>query len=204
MTFKNSSFLFSNVKAAERYDWFESHLCNKIILMYLAIFIFCHSTFWSHPLDQILRVYNGPSTDVPLIVCALFLCTFYVFHRGNLHFFMLYFSYVALLPCFTSFFCSNFFMMHFFRVALFLCIAIFHVALLYVTMFSFCILLLLHYSHAAIFPCCNLLMLNYFQRCSQEHHKHLRWRALQQQLTKPLTLSGPRGDKSSPFHIKSS
>ena len=116
---------------------------------------------------------------------------------------MLHFFHVALLSCCTffhkepfpcfNFFCSNFFMLHFFRVALFLCIALFHVALLYVAMFSFCILLLLHFSHTATFPCCTLFMLHYFQRCSQDSNKNLRWRALQQQLTKSLTISGPGG-----------
>ena len=72
-------------------------------------------------------------------------------------------------------------MLHFFRVALFLCIALFHVALLSV--------LVLHSSLVALFACYNfscytLFMLHYFKRCSQDLHKHLRWRALQQKLTK--------------------
>ena len=56
------------------------------------------------------------------------------------------------------------------------------------TMFSFCIFLLLHsLLHVAIFSCCPFFMLYYFQRWSQDFHKHLRWRALQQ-LTKPLNI----------------
>ena len=63
--------------------------------------------------------------------------------------------------------------------------ALFHVALLHVAMFSFCIYLLLHSSQVAAFSCCTLFMLHYFQRCNQDPRKHLRWGA-SQQLTKPL------------------
>ena len=104
--------------------------------------------------------------------------------------------YVAIFSCCTVFILHHFllqffvlfFMLHCFRVALFLCIALFHVALLNVVMFSFCILLLLHSSHVAILCCWSLFMLHYFQRCSQDTHKHLKWRVLQQQLTKPLNI----------------
>ena len=55
-------------------------------------------------------------------------------------------------------------------------------------MFSLCILLLLHSSHVEIFSCCTLFMLHYFQSCSEDVQKHLRWRALQQWLRKPLNI----------------
>ena len=55
-------------------------------------------------------------------------------------------------------------------------------------MFLFCILLLLHSSYLAIFFCCTLFMLIYSPMCIQDHHKYLRWKALQQQLTKPLNI----------------
>ena len=124
---------------------------------------------------------------------ALFLCTFSVFYSANLYFFMLHFFHVAFFACCT------FFILHHFHVALFcveifscstlfLCVALFHVALLHIAMFSFCILLQLHSSHAAIFSCCTLFMLHYFERCSWDHDKHLKWRALQQYLTKTLKI----------------
>ena len=90
---------------------------------------------------------------------------------------MLHFFLTAPLRCCT-FSCSNFFILPFFPFELFLCIALFHVAILHFEMFSFSILLLLHSSRVAIVLCCTLLMLHYFQRCNQEPHKHLRWRAL--------------------------
>ena len=72
-------------------------------------------------------------------------------------------------------------MLHFFFVFHSLWIALFDVALLHATMFSFRILLHMHSSHVTIFFCRTLLILHYFQKCSQDPHKHLRWRGLQQQ-----------------------
>ena len=59
---------------------------------------------------------------------------------------MLHFFYTAPFTCCT-FLCNNLFMLHFFRVTLFFCIVLFHVALLRVALFSFCILLQFHSSH---------------------------------------------------------
>ena len=99
---------------------------------------------------------------------ALFLCTFFVaiYIFSCFTFFMLHlfhvplFSYAPFPWC--TFLCSNLSMLHFFRVALILCIALFHVTFLQVTMFSFCILLLLHSSHFVAFfsvelcSCCTI------------------------------------------------
>ena len=49
------------------------------------------------------------------------------------------------------------------------------------TSFSRCTLLVLK-----LFPVALLFMLRYSQKCSQYRHKHLRWIALQQQLTTPI------------------
>ena len=49
------------------------------------------------------------------------------------------------------------------------------------TSFSRCTLLVLKF-----FPVALLFMLRYSQKCSQYRHKHLRWIALQQQLTTPI------------------
>ena len=86
---------------------------------------------------------------------SLFLCTFSVFHCGSLYIFF---------PCCTLLiYCTTSF------------------SLLHVAMFSFCILLLFLFnsSHDVIFSCCAFISY-YFQRCTQEPEKHLRWRALQQ------------------------
>ena len=96
---------------------------------------------------------------------------------------MLHFLHTAPFPCCT-FSCSNLFMLHFFSCCTFF-MALFHVALLHVPMFSFCIHLLLHSSHVGAFSCCTWFMLHYFQRCNRDPRKHLRWGA-SQQLTKPL------------------
>ena len=111
-------------------------------------------------------MYNGTSMDAPLSTCAL-QCTIFIhfflislwqfifFHVGLFScctLFSFHFCHTAPFPCCT-FSCNNLFMLHFFSCCtLFLCIALFHVALLQVVMFSFCILLLLHSSHVAIFP----------------------------------------------------
>ena len=68
------------------------------------------------------------------------------------------------------------------------CTTVFHVVLLNVAMFLFSILLLFHSSHVAIFSWCTLPMLHYFQRCCQDPHNHLWWRASQRQLTKLLNI----------------
>ena len=112
------------------------------------------SCIWS--IERLAPVFNGRSTNGPLSVCALWVvhyscALFLYFHCGNLYFFILHFFHTAPFPCCT-FLCSNLFMLYFFRVVLFLCIALFHVPLLHVEMFSFCILLLLHNTNAAIFP----------------------------------------------------
>ena len=114
---------------------------------------------------------------------ALFLYTLSVFHCSNLYFFILHSFHVALFnsapfPC-STFLCSNPFMLHFFSCCTFF-MALFHVAVLHVAMFLFCILLLLYSSHVAISSCCTLFMLRYYQRCSQDPHKHLKWGALKQ------------------------
>ena len=108
--------------------------------------------------------------------CALFpyfTVAIYIFHVALFSLLHLYCTISKL-----HFLCSNLFMLHFFSCCSFF-MALFNVALLHVAIFSFCILLLLHSSHVAIFPRYTLLMLHYFQRCSQDPHKHLRWRAMQ-------------------------
>ena len=99
---------------------------------------------------------------------ALFLRSFTGFHYGNLYFFslhffpyctlfILHFFRMAPFACYT--FCVVIFSCcTFFRVALFLCIALFDVAPLYVAMFSFFIVLLLHSAHVAIIYCCSLFI----------------------------------------------
>ena len=91
------------------------------------------------------------------------------------------------------FLCYNLFMLHFFCVAIFLRIALFH-------LFSYSFISihfhLLHFYtlqcfRFAFFSCCTLrmlqlFMLHYFRICRHNYHKHLRWRAFQQQLTKLL------------------
>ena len=69
---------------------------------------------------------------------APFLCrTFLCINFFMLHYSTLYLFYVALCSCCTIL------ILYFVCVALFLCTALFHVALLHVAKFSFCILLLL-------------------------------------------------------------
>ena len=92
---------------------------------------------------------------------TLLFCTFAIFHCDN--FWMFYFFHVALFS-YCTFIHTEPFPCCTFCVVIFLCVA----------MFSFYIPLLLHSSHVAIFSCCTLFMLHYFQRCI---HKHLRWRA---------------------------
>ena len=101
------------------------------------------------------------TADYPFVhYSSLFLCTFSVFYCGNLyfsmsHFFMLHFLHVLLFSyCAISMF--HFFLQESFEVALFLCIAIFHVGILHVSIFPFCILFLLHSSHVAFCSCCTI------------------------------------------------
>ena len=78
-------------------------------------------------------------------------------------------------------------MLHFFS-----CCTLFMYCTISCCTFTRCSILVLHSSLVALFAFCNfscytlltLFMLYYFERCSQDIHKHLRWRALQQKLTK--------------------
>ena len=78
-------------------------------------------------------------------------------------------------------------MLHFFS-----CCTLFMYCTFSCCTFTRCSILVLHSSLVALFAFCNfscytlltLFMLYYFKRCSQDIHKHLRWRALQQKLTK--------------------
>ena len=138
---------------------------------------------YPNQLYQCITVRQGPVRYLFVHYSALFLYTLFVFHCSNLYFFILHSFHVALFnsapfPC-STFLSSNPFMLHFFSCCT-LFMALFHVAVLHVAMFSFCILLLLHSSHVAIFSCSTLFMLHYFQRCSQDLHKHLKWGALKQ------------------------
>ena len=105
---------------------------------------------------------------------VLFLCAFF---RILLWQFMLHFFHTALFPCYT--FCLVIFSWWtFFRLSLFL--INFFISCCTFTRCNiwqyfgnngnilFCLLLPLHSSHVAIFSCCTLFMLYYFQRCSQE------------------------------------
>ena len=78
-------------------------------------------------------------------------------------------------------------MLHFFS-----CCTLFMYCTISCCTFTRCSVLVLHFSLIVLFACCNfscytlftLFMLHYFNKCSQDLHKHLRWRALQQNLTK--------------------
>ena len=98
---------------------------------------------------------------------------------------MLYFFHVAL------------FILHHFHVALFFVWISFFRLFMYFTIscctFTPCNVFVLHSSPVALFAFCDffllhLFMFHYFQRCSLESHKHLRWRTLQQYLTKLLKV----------------
>ena len=119
-------------------------------------------------------MYNGPSTDSPLSVCALcFTILVYFFGISLWQFIYLNVAlfYGALYSCCTFFILHHFHIAlfcvvifscwTFFRVTLFLYIVLFHVVLLLVAIFLFCIPL-----------CCTLRMEQYhsinLQRCSQE------------------------------------
>ena len=54
-----------------------------------------------------------------------------------------------------------------------LCFALFHVVFLHLAMFLFRIILLLHSSDIAVFSCCTVFMLHYFQRYNQDPRKEL-------------------------------
>ena len=106
----------------------------------------------------------------------LFLCIFSVFYCGNLYFSI-----------------SHFFMLHFFHVAPF-CVTIFSGCTLFMYCYISCWtftrfnISILHSFPVALVACCTLFMLHYFQRCSKDPYKHLRWRTLQQQLINPLNI----------------
>ena len=97
----------------------------------------------------------------------------------------------AFFPYFTVaiyiFSCCTFFIMHHFHVALF-CVAIIscYTFFMYCTIscctFTRCKVFVLHSSPVVLIVCCSFFffMSHYFQKCSQDPHKHLRWRALQQ------------------------
>ena len=88
--------------------------------------------FFSYNLPHDIKpVYNGPSTDDPLLVCAL--------------------QWIILVPLFFQYFTFvTFFMSHFFTRY------IFHVAF-----FSCCTLFVLHFGQVALFPCCIFCMLHF-------------------------------------------
>ena len=101
---------------------------------------------------------------------------------------MSHFFHTAPFLCCT-FLCSNLFMLHSFSCCTLFTYCTFPVGLLHVAMFSLSILLLLPSSHVVeIFCCCTLFMLHFFWRCSQDSHKHQRWKALQHKLTKLLNI----------------
>ena len=95
------------------------------------------------------------------------------------HFHVILFS-VVISSCCTFFWCCTLFMD---------CISC--------CTFTRCSVFVLHSSPVALLSCCNFFLLGFvhfvyialFQRCSQDLYKHLRWRALQQQLTKLLNIA---------------
>ena len=113
---------------------------------------------------------------------ALFLCTFPIFYFSNLYFLMLHFFYVVLFSCCT------FFILHHFHVALFLCSNLFmlHFFSCY-TLFMYCTISCCTFTRCSVFVLYSSPVA-LFKRCSQHLHKHLKWRVLQQQLTKPLNI----------------
>ena len=84
--------------------------------------------------------------------------------------------------------CSNLFMLYFFS-----CCTLLMYCSVPCSTFPRSHVFVLDFSPVALFAycnflCCTLFMLHYFQGCNQDPHKHLRSRALQQQLTMPLTI----------------
>ena len=107
----------------------------------------------------------------------------YIFSSCTL--FMLHFFHTAPFPRCT-FLCRIFSCCTFFP-----CCTLFMYCTISCCTLTRCKVFVLHSSPFALFAfctfsCCTLFMLRYFQRWSQDRHKHLRWRDLQQQLTKPL------------------
>ena len=89
---------------------------------------------------------------------ALFLCTFSIFHSGNLYFFMLHSFHVALFSyCTIS-------MLHFYAV-IFPCCTFFSSCSLFIyctiscCAFIRCNVFVLHSSPVALFACCNFFLL---------------------------------------------
>ena len=156
----------------------QKFLKGLLLVQFYAIYILMTFSF--------LSMRDFLSMDRPLSVCALysalFLCTFSVFHCVNLYFFMLHFFHVALFSC------STFFILHHFQVALFcvvisscctfFCCTLFMQCTISCCTVTCCNVFGLHPSLIALFACCRFFLLHYFQRCSQDPHKHLRWRVL--------------------------
>ena len=90
----------------------------------------------------------------------------------------------------------TFSMLHFLHITQFL-FCIFFVYMLH-SLFIYCTISCRSFKtlqsfRLAYFSCCffsmvHFFMLHYFQRCSQDPHKYLRWRGLQQKLTRSLSI----------------
>ena len=111
---------------------------------------------------------------------VLFLRTFSVFHCDDLFFYVALFSYctISMFHFFVqwSFHAALFFALHSFYVLHYFML---HFYLLQCFRFAFFSCWTLFFQCHTIFTCFTLFMSHCCQSCSQEPHKHLRWRALQ-------------------------
>ena len=111
-----------------------------------------------------------------------------------------YFTVAIYIFLSRTFLCCTFYMFHFFHTAPFPCSTFFckNLCTSSCTLFMYCYIScwtstlfnisILHSFPVALVACCTLFMLHYFQRCSKDPYKHLRWRTLQQQLINPLNI----------------
>ena len=115
-------------------------------------------------------------------------------------FFMLHYFHIVLFPCCTLFILHNFhfyffscytlFMLHFFHIALFS-----FVFFSCYTLFVYCTISYYTFTRCKVFVSHSPSMLHFVPiaifpevKCSKDSHKHIKWRALQQQLTKSLDI----------------
>ena len=128
-----------------------------------------------HLIESWRPVYNGPSTDSPLSICALY-CTIFV--NFFLHISLLLPFHVALFLCCTLFMshlfscCTAFmwtlFMLYLFRVVHFSCSTCSMSHFFHVELFSCCTVLMLH-----LFVCFTPFMLRLFSCCLKLHSVHV-------------------------------
>ena len=127
---------------------------SQILALMLMLFAF--------PNRKCIKVRQRTARHPFVHYSALILCTFALFRRGNLYFFMFHFFYVALVSC-----CIFLILRHFY-VALF-CVVIFSCCTFFFMLHSFYVLLysMLHFYtlqcfRVTFFSCCTLSMLQFF------------------------------------------